>query len=119
MVTGTSSHFLHSQQIVTVTSVLMFEKSGCFRFFVTSRLLKVAVCNDHYQRCNGNDKDVTIKRICSLITADILEQSLSSWPPFSFHIPPIGRYSDHFTFAGEHRYCLLVPFHRQNETISL
>jgi hypothetical protein len=33
---------------VPITSLLIFEKSGHFRFFVTSRLIKMIVCNDHY-----------------------------------------------------------------------
>jgi hypothetical protein len=31
-----------------VTTFLIFEKSGRFHYFVTSRLLKVVVCNESY-----------------------------------------------------------------------
>jgi hypothetical protein len=48
------SRFFGHQQIVTATSLLVYEKSGSSCYFVTSRLLKVVVCNDCYQRCNGN-----------------------------------------------------------------
>jgi hypothetical protein len=64
-VTVPSLPFLGPQKIVTVTSFPMFKKSHCFRFFITSRLLKVVVCKDHYKRWNGNSNDVMIKRICA------------------------------------------------------
>jgi hypothetical protein len=36
-----------------------------FRYFVTSKLLKMFVCNGRYLRCNGNGNDVTNKRMCA------------------------------------------------------
>jgi hypothetical protein len=41
-------HFLRTNKIVTVTLLLVFDKSDRLRFFVTSRLLKVVLCNDCY-----------------------------------------------------------------------
>jgi hypothetical protein len=50
-------------QKVMVTSRGLHRSSflKSFRFFVTTILLKVIVCNDRYPLCNGND--VMIKRI--------------------------------------------------------